>query len=144
MSVPGDFNNMTIEGCTSSCLAAGYQLAGVEYGRECYCASTGDNHGNYVGFEDAGCNRVCTGNNLEICGGEDRISVYSYTGPPTTQPGINDNLIQNPGFENNGLAAWTVTPEPTYGAGQTDTSPFQELYAYVGYDGGAHTGGEYA
>lgn len=32
VSVPGDFNNMTIEGCTSTCLAKGYQLAGVEYG----------------------------------------------------------------------------------------------------------------
>ena len=140
MSVPGDYNSMTIEGCTSSCLAAGYQLAGVEYGRECYCASTGDNHGVFYSYEASQCNRVCTGNNLEICGGEDAINIYSYHGnspAPTT-----GNLIQNPGFEN-GMDHWQSDPDPEYGSGQNPTPPFSELAAGSNYGLNAHTGSSF-
>ena len=132
MSVPGDFNNMTIEGCTSSCLAAGYTLAGLEYSRECYCASAGDNYGYFEGFEDAGCDRVCTGNNLEICGGEDRLNIYSYSGTP---PSTSSNLVQNPGFEQ-GFTGWTSHFDHTNGGGAGN----DEIQASGGANLLTHTG----
>ncbi|KAK3940061.1 glyoxal oxidase-like protein [Diplogelasinospora grovesii] len=71
--VPGA--NMTVSKCTAGCLAAGYILAGVEYGGECYCGNTIANGGAPA---TSGCNMVCNGNSSEICGGPSRLNVYDY------------------------------------------------------------------
>lgn len=84
-SVPGDYNNMTIEGCLGACNAAGYKFAGVEYSRECYCDSAIQNGGALApapnhAAGDYGCSMFCTGDSEEICGGSGRINAYQYTG----------------------------------------------------------------
>ncbi|KAG8871579.1 hypothetical protein FRC20_010402 [Serendipita sp. 405] len=63
---------MTVEWCLDACDAAGYDYAGVEYGKECYC-------GNYSPPEvanDGRCDMSCEGNPGELCGGGNGISVY--------------------------------------------------------------------
>ncbi|GAM89397.1 hypothetical protein ANO11243_074350 [Dothideomycetidae sp. 11243] len=75
-----DVTNNTIEACTSYCTNAGYSIAGVEYGTQCFCgnAITG-----YAGQTvDNGCTMPCSGNSSEICGDSNRISLFS-NGPPT-------------------------------------------------------------
>lgn len=75
----------TIETCTAACYSAGYSLAGVEYSAECWC-------GNLIGAGGvpapaSDCNMLCSGNNLESCGGPNRLNVYQNTNaPPTTAP----------------------------------------------------------
>ena len=60
--------------------AAGYTHAGLQYHFECFCGSHGlfDRLGK---APDSQCNRTCSGNNEEMCGGGWRLSVYkTYSG----------------------------------------------------------------
>lgn len=65
-------DGMTVARCTSSCKATGYTLAGVEFGRECFCGNSVDNNATTT---DEGCDMVCTGDNAEFCGGADRLDL---------------------------------------------------------------------
>jgi hypothetical protein len=69
---------MTVELCTAACAKGGYSYAGVEYGGECYCDSTIRNNGAQV--KDGRCSMSCNGNNNEICGGSNGLSMYQLTG----------------------------------------------------------------
>jgi hypothetical protein len=66
---------MTVELCLAACQAAGFTLAGLEYAGECYCDTKIANGGVP---ETSGCTMACNGNAAEICGGPNRLSVYSY------------------------------------------------------------------
>ena len=65
-------DDMTVAGCTSSCTAAGHTLAGVEFGRECFCGDSIDNNATTT---EEGCDMTCTGNKTEFCGGADRLDL---------------------------------------------------------------------
>ncbi|KAL2060629.1 hypothetical protein VTL71DRAFT_9270 [Oculimacula yallundae] len=71
----------TVEICTAACAAAGFSLAGMEFGSQCFCDNAISGAG--VLADPATCNKACPGNPLEICGGGDRLSVYKVT--PTWQ-----------------------------------------------------------
>lgn len=71
--------------CQSTCLTAGYSLAGVEYGFQCFCANsitTSSSSGVSVAASD--CSEVCPGNSSQTCGNGNRIYIYSYTTPSST------------------------------------------------------------
>jgi hypothetical protein len=79
-AVPGGAAAMTNELCQAACEAAGYALAGTEYSGECYCgAAVANGHGPAPDGE-AGCNMACNGASGEMCGGSNRLSLYSYAG----------------------------------------------------------------
>ncbi|PVF97594.1 WSC-domain-containing protein [Serendipita vermifera] len=67
-------DNMTPELCAAACYAEGYQLAGVEFGKECYCA---DEFTEPVLADLGLCNQACGGNSALICGGPALLNVYS-------------------------------------------------------------------
>ncbi|KAK6068607.1 WSC domain-containing protein [Seiridium cupressi] len=75
--VAGGASAMTNELCTAACSTAGYSLAGTEYSGECYCGDVYSNGGAQV---SNGCNMVCNGNTSEVCGGSNRLSVWSLIG----------------------------------------------------------------
>ena len=54
--------------------------------RECYCGSTIAARAGPAPLTD--CNLVCAGNNSELCGGANRLTLYNYTGAdlPTRAP----------------------------------------------------------
>ncbi|KAH9478079.1 WSC domain-containing protein [Psilocybe cubensis] len=67
---------VTAETCTSACKAAGYALAGLEFGQECWC----DNYMPLaVNTPDSDCNMVCVADNTELCGAGNRLAVYQDT-----------------------------------------------------------------
>ncbi|ODO08369.1 hypothetical protein L198_00094 [Cryptococcus wingfieldii CBS 7118] len=67
-------DDMTIETCLDFCNAAGWQYAGIEYGRECYC---GDYLANGASLDlTATCNTACAGDDMSICGGGNALSLY--------------------------------------------------------------------
>lgn len=83
---------MTTESCVASCIANGFSIAGAEYGDQCYCGNQIIEGGTQDTGNPTGCNMACGGNAGEICGGPNRMSIYSnYTGsmpvlaPPVTQ-----------------------------------------------------------
>ncbi|KAF5325141.1 hypothetical protein D9619_009961 [Psilocybe cf. subviscida] len=67
---------MTIEQCASFCTPLGFQFAGVEFGRECYCDNIIESTGAPA---TDGCNMPCAGDSNEICGGAGRINIYNHT-----------------------------------------------------------------
>ncbi|PPQ90243.1 hypothetical protein CVT25_013002 [Psilocybe cyanescens] len=72
-------SGVTAETCTTACKAAGYALAGLEFGQECWCDS-------YmplaVSTPDSDCNMVCNADNTELCGAGNRLAVYQDTSLP--------------------------------------------------------------
>ena len=60
--------------CVAYCSAAGYSMAGTEYGGQCFCGNA------LVGSQsvaDAQCDMPCEGDNAQTCGGSLTLSVYS-------------------------------------------------------------------
>ncbi|KAF7903668.1 uncharacterized protein EAF01_006717 [Botrytis porri] len=74
-NLPNDAN-MTVESCIQNCITAGYSIAGMEYYTQCYCDSAIINLGA-LASSDSQCNTPCGGNANQMCGGGDRMSIYS-------------------------------------------------------------------
>ncbi len=64
--------------CIAQCSAAGYSVAGTEYGVECYCGSHLQGGAVKAG-SDADCAMACPGDPDHACGGPNRLSVYAAT-----------------------------------------------------------------
>lgn len=63
-------DSMTVDKCTTSCKAAGYNIAGLEFGRECFCGNDLENNATIT---DEGCDMRCAGDSSEFCGGYGRL-----------------------------------------------------------------------
>ncbi|CAA7261980.1 unnamed protein product [Cyclocybe aegerita] len=69
-------SNMTPTICQSLC--SGYQYAGVEYSRECYCGnSLTDNGATGTTIPSSNCQSTCAGDASQKCGGSWSMNVYS-------------------------------------------------------------------
>jgi hypothetical protein len=100
--VSGGPTAMTNELCQSTCLAAGYTLAGTEYSDECCkyhfslseygddsnpitdCGNALQNGGAPAPDGNALCDMTCDGNTAETCGGPNRLTLYSYSSGGST------------------------------------------------------------
>ncbi|ETS86981.1 hypothetical protein PFICI_00809 [Pestalotiopsis fici W106-1] len=89
MTYQSDAN--TIELCTSTCAAGGNTIAGLEYGSQCFCGTSL----GYLSQQviESSCSTACPGNSSEICGGGNRLSLYS-NGSPAQQsaPGTPESI----------------------------------------------------
>ncbi|KAI8616365.1 WSC domain-containing protein [Chytriomyces sp. MP71] len=73
-----DFKLTAVQ-CLNDCSKAGYSIAGLEFGQECYCSNS------LPSTTSTNCNMGCTGNPNQVCGGPYALSLYSYnqiTPPP--------------------------------------------------------------
>ncbi|KAI0049114.1 WSC-domain-containing protein [Auriscalpium vulgare] len=90
---PVNAGNVTVQSCTAACLAEGFSLAGLEFGKECWCGLSLRNNAIYVGDYDGidmgefredpngdYCNMGCEGSPADLCGGSNRLNLYNYTG----------------------------------------------------------------
>ncbi|KAJ3191747.1 hypothetical protein HK101_007440 [Irineochytrium annulatum] len=66
---------VTIDTCTQVCADQGFGLAGLEYGRECWCGYTTPS----VLHPDTECYMHCAGNVSQSCGAPSRLSVYKLS-----------------------------------------------------------------
>ena len=67
----------TIEICKKLCFEKGYQYAGVEYSKECFC---GNNCPKKIAPRQTDCNMDCSGDRSQKCGGGNRLNVYHSAG----------------------------------------------------------------
>ena len=71
-----DYADMTIDKCTAACAQAGFKLAGVEYGTECYCGNSLLNDAS-LSLTSGQCFMSCPGNAGQSCGGPNAIQLYT-------------------------------------------------------------------
>ncbi|KAI9791429.1 MAG: hypothetical protein M1833_001534 [Piccolia ochrophora] len=94
-------NSMTPELCQEFCLSRHLPLAGLEYGRECYCGASFLSDAVVPGWPN--CNKKCAGDASRVCGGPNRMTVYNYTAhvapaaPPTVAGYVSDGCYAEPG-----------------------------------------------
>ncbi|KJA24416.1 hypothetical protein HYPSUDRAFT_65638 [Hypholoma sublateritium FD-334 SS-4] len=91
LAAPVTAGSMSSAACTTACGNAGYTLAGVEFGDECFCGNALENNAHTI-TDCALLNQpfnpnparvsltVCTGNPQEICGGPGVISIFTLPG----------------------------------------------------------------
>ncbi|KAI5923224.1 hypothetical protein F4810DRAFT_211741 [Camillea tinctor] len=106
---------MNAANCTSACRAAGFILAGTEYGGECYCGNTIANGATPA---DDGCDMTCNGNQTEVCGGPNRLNVYDYNMEYTTPTSTVSSVVSTTAT---GITTATAT-SPTVEASTTTTT----------------------
>ncbi|ETN43624.1 uncharacterized protein HMPREF1541_02783 [Cyphellophora europaea CBS 101466] len=91
---------MSTSSCATFCLSKSLPVFGLEYGRECYCASSLAASARPLSpnTSDAssGCNMPCSGAATEVCGGNSRLSVYNNTlySPPVHKATISGYAFQ--------------------------------------------------
>ncbi|TVY75850.1 WSC domain-containing protein [Lachnellula suecica] len=125
-------STLTVESCILFCNNTAYTIAGVEYGRECYCGNTLNTDGSTYGVASSGCTFTCAGNNSETCGGPNFLDIYA-TGPLTS--GSTTSTPAHFTVANaNGSCASDYTPAHNYvrtlsGAATTSSSMTQEACA---------------
>jgi hypothetical protein len=78
-SAQSQSNYNTPAACASLCAAQGFTLAGVEYTNECFCGTGYVNGVAPTSAPASNCNMPCSGDANQMCGGNSRIQVYSYT-----------------------------------------------------------------
>jgi hypothetical protein len=114
--------SFTVQSCQAACLAAGYILAGIEYGSQCFCNMQVVNGGGPAPDGSTGCNMQCSGNSAETYGGANRLNVYQWLGTGVAKRGINYTPQNN---YNNATLANYLSGYPTmswaYDYGDTST-----------------------
>ncbi|XP_033097906.1 adhesion G-protein coupled receptor G2-like [Anneissia japonica] len=116
-------NNMEIDVCRQHCYYQGYPYAGLEFSRECFCDDdTYDVHGIRT---ESSCNMACVGNSGEICGGPDRLSVYS-SGPDTTTIPVQPKTRRESTTIELTTLQLTTSEEPTTSPTEVDTTALPE------------------
>ncbi|KEQ91797.1 hypothetical protein AUEXF2481DRAFT_50439, partial [Aureobasidium subglaciale EXF-2481] len=88
-----DSTSNTIDMCTSACAKAGYNIAGMEYGSQCWCDNTLAPTTQKV--LDVGCTLTCPGNSSQICGQANRLSIYSNGAPVQRAAPSNPEVVGN-------------------------------------------------
>ncbi|KAG8829858.1 hypothetical protein FRC17_005894 [Serendipita sp. 399] len=80
--------SMSVQKCIDRCAAAGFSSAGVEFGKECFCDNI--TYPPSQSQDMSECNKPCTGDGSQICGGANRILIYHGpdAAPLTTYRGI--------------------------------------------------------
>jgi len=96
-----DDPNMTLDMCTSYCFGLGYQMAGIEYGQECYC-STNLANGASTSLVSGQCYMKCPGNANQICGGPNAIVLF-----------VNPNAVAPSPSSTSSAAPAPTTPLPS-------------------------------
>jgi hypothetical protein len=68
--------------CVAYCAAAGYSMAGTEYGGQCFCGNELSGSSAVAGSQ---CNMPCEGDSTQTCGGSLTLSVYTRSGTSRRQ-----------------------------------------------------------
>ncbi|KAH8895106.1 WSC-domain-containing protein [Thozetella sp. PMI_491] len=70
-------DSMSLDMCESFCGGLGFTFFGTEYGRECYCGNELRDESQLV--DDGECNQMCDGDNSQLCGQSDRLTIYKLS-----------------------------------------------------------------
>ena len=111
-------DTMTPETCIKAAQAAGFSMAGLEYGRECWGANSIPDKAMPPPNTVGSCNKPCSGDAAHMCGDASRLSIYKKC----------DGTCQNAQF---------TLPGGSIGGGGSTTTPATGGGATTGTTGGA-------
>ncbi|KAH7419006.1 hypothetical protein BKA64DRAFT_633711 [Cadophora sp. MPI-SDFR-AT-0126] len=114
-SFPSDTN--TVESCVASC--AGFKYAGMEYGRECWCADEFGAGSTLVPNSD--CSMTCAGDQYEYCGSGNRLQVYQKAGTGSASTSSSRSVSTTKPASSTSKAA-SSTSKPASSSTRTSTS----------------------
>ena len=80
-----DSQTLTQQSCVALCASKGYTIAGMEYSVQCFCDNALYN-GAALATNQADCSDACSGNSAEMCGGGNRLTLYSLGTPTVYEP----------------------------------------------------------
>jgi hypothetical protein len=110
--VSANDESLTIGKCQDACYRAAYQFAGVKGGNECWCSP-------FVGGEWADdqedCNLPCTGDEGEVCGGDETVNVFEAE--------YDDDLELDDEDEDDGVITLSGTASATTFASTSTSTP---------------------
>ncbi|KAF4635475.1 hypothetical protein G7Y89_g2624 [Cudoniella acicularis] len=141
LTVNGGAAAMTIGACLNACQTAGFSLAGIEYSGECSqpdCDNALRNGGGPAPDGAAQCNMSCNGNKTEICGGPNRLDLYSSSACTSAPIGTSWN---SKGCYSDSISARTLSIGPVSVGGATTVQLCQAACKALGY---VYAGVEYA
>lgn len=78
--------SMTVEACVGYCSSNNFGLAGLSYGKTCYCGQSLANNAQVLPL--AQCNMLCTGNLREFCGAYQKLLVYKSNSASVDANGV--------------------------------------------------------
>src|SRR5277367_825121 len=70
-----NFGNLTNEKCIDYCRNKGYSIAGTQSGSQCFCGNTLTS--TTLVIDENACATSCTGDNTQVCGDNQKLSVYA-------------------------------------------------------------------
>lgn len=88
-------HDMTLALCAEKCSAAGYEYFGVEFSQECFCGHELADGSAPAAGGDIECFMPCAGLGTQICGGPQRLTLYSKPAaqPPQPEPVAPNNIV---------------------------------------------------
>ena len=106
--------NMTRGACVSFCQSYGMPLAGVEYGRECYCDVQIRNGATNTTFlTESSCGMRCANNTNENCGGSQTLNLYVnpslFPAPVAVPTGWTAKACMTEATSGRALASYSLT-----------------------------------
>ncbi|TFK36071.1 glycosyl hydrolase family 71-domain-containing protein [Crucibulum laeve] len=113
-------NTQTVAKCLASCSAQGYKYAGTEYGIECFCSNSIT--AGVTATSSSECNMPCAGKASDICGGGNRISIYSSTGAAPTSSATTTPTATSPTATSTSFSYYGCVAEGTTGSRRALTS----------------------
>ncbi|OSD05015.1 WSC-domain-containing protein [Trametes coccinea BRFM310] len=76
---------MTVASCVSTCSSKGFSMAGVEFGRECYCGNSLQNMAGEP-LPKASCNMPCAADSTTTCGGNWAMNLFKQNNIAIANP----------------------------------------------------------
>ena len=93
-----DSDTLTNAACAQACAGLGYKISGTQFFSQCFCGNQLANiqEGSDPVAPNSDCSTACSGDSSEMCGGPNRLSIYSsgqpviYEAPKPQVSGLNE------------------------------------------------------
>ncbi|OBZ65507.1 putative fungistatic metabolite [Grifola frondosa] len=129
-------DELTLNSCLSTCASQGFSMAGMEYGRECYCGNTFANGGG-AALAASSCNFPCAADKANTCGGNWALSLYKQGSVDIAQlPAPSQNTSTSTSTSSSGSNSSINLPRGWSAGGCALDTPQRTLnaYAFTGAD----------
>ncbi|OCF75909.1 hypothetical protein I204_03206 [Kwoniella mangroviensis CBS 8886] len=106
-SASTESSSMTPSVCQTFCSSKGYSLAGVSYGKQCFCGNSVDSTKRQS--SETGCSYACTGDKTLKCGGFWYLNIYSSSGTISTTSAVSTTTTKTTTSSSSSSTSFTAS-----------------------------------